>query len=167
MRDGLRSDCKVCNLATRKQWYAENRAREIARVKQWQQDNKDRVNQKHREYREARPEAIREGHLRRRFGLTLESYAQLLAAQGGGCAICGDPEPEGGSHHVDHDHETDAVRGILCVRCNNALGQLREDVDLVARAMDYLGSNGFAPSGAYEMIELARERAGSLCGVAE
>jgi len=42
-RDGLRADCKSCNLAARKGWYRENKEREIARVKAWQKDNADRV----------------------------------------------------------------------------------------------------------------------------
>src|SRR5436305_14191310 len=86
-----------------------------------------------RSYR-ARPErkiADRAGHLKRKFGLTLEQYDELLASQSGGCAICGDAPEAGTSLHIDHDHETGAVRGLLCVRCNNALGQLKEDSELV------------------------------------
>lgn len=44
----------------------------------------------------------------------------MLAEQAGGCAICG-AEPKTRRLHVDHDHKTGAVRGLLCYRCNRAL----------------------------------------------
>lgn len=53
-------------------------------------------------------------------GVSDEDYARMLAAQGGGCAICGAP-PKTRRLHVDHDHRTGAVRGLLCYRCNRAL----------------------------------------------
>jgi hypothetical protein len=53
-------------------------------------------------------------------GVTDAEYARLLAAQGGGCAICGNP-PKTRRLHVDHDHKTKRVRGLLCHRCNRAL----------------------------------------------
>lgn len=49
-----------------------------------------------------------------------ESYTALLAAQGGGCAICG-AKPKTRKLHRDHDHKTKALRGLLCHRCNRVL----------------------------------------------
>jgi hypothetical protein len=164
-RDGYRPECKVCNLAARKAWYAANREREIARVKAWQQANPDRVNASQRARHLANPNRAREGHLRRKFGLSLEDYDQLLATQGGVCGICLEPPRPGESFHVDHHDERDGVRGILCVRCNNALGQLREDIAIAERAVDYLASNGFVPSGTYADQALAVARAKGLVGV--
>ena len=57
---------------------------------------------------------------RRELGVTVEDYDRLLAAQGGGCAICGNP-PKTRRLDVDHDHRTGKVRGLLCHRCNRAL----------------------------------------------
>ena len=53
-------------------------------------------------------------------GVTDDEYARRLVAQGGGCAICG-AAPKTRRLHVDHDHATGAVRGLLCHRCNRAL----------------------------------------------
>ena len=53
-------------------------------------------------------------------GVTTEDYDRLLAAQDGGCAICGNP-PKTRRLHVDHNHRTGKVRGLLCFRCNRAL----------------------------------------------
>jgi hypothetical protein len=139
-RDGLRPECKVCNVAARKAKYAENPAPYIARVKQWQQENSERLNAYRREYR-SRPErkrADRDAHLRRKFGIGIDDYERMLAEQNGGCRICGTPPPENGSLHVDHDHDTGQIRGLLCVSCNNAIGALKENLDIFLAAMAYL-----------------------------
>lgn len=57
---------------------------------------------------------------RAQLGLTIEGYEELLAEQGGGCAICG-ARPKSRRLDTDHDHRTGAVRGLLCHRCNRAL----------------------------------------------
>jgi hypothetical protein len=161
-RDGHRPECKACNLAAKKLWYANNRDRAIATVKQWQTDNPERVLESRRAYRAANPEKIREGHLRRRFGLTLDGYAAMLEAQGGRCAICGRPEPPGKSLHVDHDHETGVVRGLLCFSCNAAIGKLADDVDRLQRAIAYLDGGGCVPAEVAEQEALVRSRAAAL-----
>lgn len=77
------------------------------------------------------------GNLRRSYGMTEEDYHALMGAQGGRCAVCrGDFT--GRSPHVDHDHETGAVRGILCFVCNTAIGKMRDDPALLRAAADYL-----------------------------
>lgn len=72
-------------------------------------------------------EAIRAGGLRRRYGLTIAQYDEMLAAQGGVCAICRQPETYARLGKIqrlaiDHDHETGMIRGLLCNRCNRRLG---------------------------------------------
>ena len=101
----------------------------------------------------------RAGHLKRKFGMTIEQYDEMLAAQGGGCFICGRPPREDISLHVDHDHATGAIRGILCFRCNNALADFHEDVALLTKAAAYLDRHDHG-----EEIELARRRALALVG---
>ena len=73
-------------------------------------------------------------HLTRRYGIGAADVDAMIAAQGGRCPICGRPDPE----HVDHDHATGKVRGILCFNCNGGLGQFRDDVDALLAAADYL-----------------------------
>jgi len=71
--------------------------------------------------------------------ITADRYKEILAAQGGMCAICGATQgPRGKSLCVDHDHATGETRGILCTKCNVAIGYLRDDPMLVARALAYL-----------------------------
>jgi hypothetical protein len=164
MRDGHRSECKECSRAIRRAWYAANRESAIANVKRWQQENKDHLNAYRREYRKGRTATAREGHLRRKFGITQADYDALLERQGGGCAICGKP-PGKISLHVDHDHETGEVRGLLCVGCNNALGQFHDDPALLDRAIDYVGLTLLPKADELEMGGLVRDRARRLVEV--
>src|SRR5690606_28752964 len=88
-------------------------------------------------------EAARRRQLRNNFGITAEQYRQMHAAQGGVCAICGEPETRtrGGKVcdlAVDHDHATGAVRQLLCSRCNTGLGWFRDDPELLATAAEYV-----------------------------
>jgi hypothetical protein len=64
----------------------------------------------------------------------LEHFEQMFAEQEGLCAICREAPAE----HVDHDHRTKRVRGLLCFNCNGALGQFRDRPDLMLRAIAYL-----------------------------
>lgn len=137
-RDGLRPECKSCTSARRKQWYATNREREIERVRQWQQANHERYLAKQAEYRARSERDDRAGHLRRKFAMTVEDYDRMAREQGGACAICSRPPRTGTRLHVDRDHETGRVRGLLCFSCNVAVGQLQHDPSRIVRAADYL-----------------------------
>lgn len=79
----------------------------------------------------------RNHHLLRTFGITIDEADSLLAEQGGLCAIC--REPIGREPHVDHDHRTGAVRGILCFSCNVGLGVFGDDPARLLAAVQYLG----------------------------
>jgi hypothetical protein len=79
-------------------------------------------------------------HLKGRYGITGADYDRMLASQGGLCAGCRKAPPQ----HVDHDHETDAVRGLLCFNCNQALGNVRDDVYVMRGLVAYLDAHRFA-----------------------
>jgi len=65
----------------------------------------------------------RNQHLKQAYGMTLEDYNELFLRQNKKCAICGKHQSESTRRFgVDHDHKTGKVRGILCNRCNTALG---------------------------------------------
>lgn len=77
-------------------------------------------------------------HLQRAFGITPAEYDQILASQDGRCAICKN-KPKKKRLHVDHDHKTGQVRGLLCLWCNHRLlGGARESVDVLMAAVSYL-----------------------------
>ncbi|MFI9528336.1 endonuclease VII domain-containing protein [Micromonospora rosaria] len=100
----------------------------------------------------------REYHLRRRYGIGQQDVDALRREQGGVCAVCGDPDPE----HVDHDHRTGWVRGILCFNCNGGLGQFRDSPARLARAITYLRGTTWQRllihPGVYQMRSPARGR---------
>lgn len=79
----------------------------------------------------------RERKLRLNYGLTPEAVEALRQAQNNRCRICGDSF-ENVKMHVDHDHITGRVRGLLCQPCNHGLGMFRDSVERLASAMSYL-----------------------------
>ena len=86
------------------------------------------------------PSKMRSNHLQRLYGITLDDYDSMYEKQNGQCAICGTTDPGGRWNHfaVDHDHETGAVRELLCNNCNTALGLFKDSADLLRSAADYL-----------------------------
>lgn len=74
-----------------------------------------------------------------RYGISVDRYEELLAMQGGRCAICQSADPRGkGGFHVDHCHTTGTVRGLLCHFCNIGIGNMGDDPDILGRAETYL-----------------------------
>ena len=85
-------------------------------------------------------EIERRSKLKNQYGITVEEYDAMLAAQGGGCAICHATEPGGRTRYfpVDHCHTTGTVRGLLCTKCNRGLGLFNDNTGRMERAVKYL-----------------------------
>ena len=73
----------------------------------------------------------------RKYGLQPEEYRAMLDAQKGVCGICG-IAPNGAGLSVDHDHLTGRVRGLLCQRCNSALGFFDDDRQRLVKALEWM-----------------------------
>lgn len=73
--------------------------------------------------------------------ITYGQYERMVAAQGGGCAICG-RKPEGRDLNVDHDPQTGVVRGLLCGACDAGLDAFGNDAGRLARAGSYIDQGG-------------------------
>lgn len=112
--DGYRSICKECAKAKSKAWYEKSDTYRLI---------------------------IRNSGLRKRFGIDQADYFEMLKTQGGVCAICKKPPEEGKYLHVDHDHNTGDIRGLLCKPCNHGLGNFKDDVDTLTNAIEYLDRN--------------------------
>lgn len=118
-KDGRQSSCKPCN---------------NARVRKWQTDNPEAWEKIWR-----RNSYGSEANLKKRartYGITVEELVKLLDDADGKCEIC-KLEPDRWLV-VDHCHKVGNVRGILCERCNQALGLFRDDVEIMKRAIEYL-----------------------------
>lgn len=72
-----------------------------------------------------------------KYNITYDTFSRILAEQGHRCACCRTADPKG-PWHVDHDHHTGLIRGILCSNCNTGIGMLGDDLGSVRRAVSYL-----------------------------
>lgn len=80
-----------------------------------------------------------DAYLRNVYKITLVEYRAMEAAQGGVCAICDKPDSSKKRKlHVDHNHVTHKVRGLLCHNCNAGLGSFRDSERSLQKAIDYL-----------------------------
>ena len=70
--------------------------------------------------------------------MTAKNYQQMLNEQKHTCAICNGLQLHGGPLHIDHDHKTKKVRGLLCNRCNTGLGQFEDNTERLKNAIEYL-----------------------------
>jgi hypothetical protein len=127
------------------------------KAKTWRDKNLAKIHQWQAEWRRLNPDkmkAVAERRKLRRYGLTVEQYLQLLAAQSGLCAICLEPERKGrsikshragkpftqekGRLAIDHCHHSQQVRGLLCGNCNAVLGHAKDSIEILKAAITYL-----------------------------
>lgn len=127
-------------------WNYNNKKSRIDRLKEYRQVEKNRIRERASgvRYRERNPDVAKNGHLKRNFNITLQQYKDMLESQNNGCDICGKQETEKTRTGkikelaVDHCHITGKVRGLLCFRCNSALGKFDDSVDILKKAFLYL-----------------------------
>lgn len=110
--------------------------------------NPQKMYELYRAWKEKYPEGAREQYLKFRFKMSLQEYKDMLAAEGGVCFICRRPEEDKRRFSVDHDHRCcpknegktcgQCVRGLLCQNCNALLGFAQDNLEILARAQDYL-----------------------------
>ena len=94
--------------------------------------------EKHKQYAAnwlaKRPDYYKEDNLKRKYGLTLRQWEEMKEAQNGLCLICKKNE----ATDVDHCHDTQKLRGLLCNPCNRAIGLLHHEVSILQNAIEYL-----------------------------
>jgi hypothetical protein len=129
-----------------------------AYARQWKQENRDHVLELQRSYyhneteeqRKHRKEYDKEHHSKRRdkynahhrewrYGISPDEYNRLFESQNGRCAICGKPQSElKKALHVDHNHDSGEIRGLLCFTCNAGIGFFHDDIEVLRAAVLYL-----------------------------
>jgi hypothetical protein len=127
-KDRLQSHCRECQNTARKVKYMND--------SEW----RETVIEKAKKWYKANPETVKNGDLKREYGITLEQYNQLIKQQNGVCAICGKSET-GKALSIDHDHNTGKIRGLLCQAHNRALGMFHDNLEELKSAIKYLESN--------------------------
>lgn len=135
---------KGCRCSCCREWKKQRaKAEQVSaaeRSRVWRKLNVDKSRANAIKYQKDNPEKVLEWKLRK-YGLSLEQHQALLNRSGGKCMICLTGEngmAQGKRLHIDHDHLTGRVRGLLCGNCNAALGLLQDNTDLLQKAKDYL-----------------------------
>lgn len=124
--DGLSPWCKECANANARRYHSDgpilrtNRARQ--KISKQEAANRNRANAQRYVFAKV-------------YGITVETFAEMIAAQNGRCSICTQllEQP-----CVDHDHASGKVRAVLCRKCNSMIGLAGENVDTILRAAAYL-----------------------------
>lgn len=106
--------CKKCSTKRAKQWSIDN-------PNQWERQR-------------------RKSHLKKKYGITILKYEEILKSQDNKCAICETQLNDTLGHrpHIDHCHDTGLVRGILCGSCNKGIGLLKDSNVILKKAYNYL-----------------------------
>lgn len=83
--------------------------------------------------------SYRDAYYIKKYGITLSEYDDMYSNQDGCCALCGRHQVEFKKRlHVDHCHITGNVRELLCQSCNTGIGSLKDDPELITKALEYL-----------------------------
>lgn len=108
----------------------------------WKEKNAESQSKKRREWyhknKHLQKDVRKWAHIQSRYGLTRRDYESMWLRQGGKCPVCDQIELNGKSMHIDHDHATGRVRGLLCGPCNRFIGLARENIHTLHGAADYL-----------------------------
>lgn len=89
-----------------------------------------------RSFRDKYPDVVKSNNIRR-YNLTLGQFEEMKQSQENKCAICGELETSR-ELSIDHCHKTTKVRGLLCIRCNSAIGFAGDDIKILQKAIEYL-----------------------------
>ena len=128
-KDGVHPICVACHRKYKKELHARD------------SEARNRQLERSREYRRLNPVkyklAILDCNYKKKYGITLEEYNCMLEKQNNCCAVCKDP-PIKQRLHVDHNHVTGKVRGLLCQACNVSIGKMKESPELIRKLADYV-----------------------------
>lgn len=136
IKSGYTYDCKDCRNAKSRKWSKQN--------KEKRKHNNDRNKEKRKNTHNTLTghQRWRNHHLTSNYNITNDDYNKLLESQNGVCGICGKTESEVSKRNtylcVDHDHDTNKVRGLLCSKCNRGIGLLQDDINILKKGIEYL-----------------------------
>ena len=139
---GLQSRCKACVAALNAERYHANievsRRRSRESAAKYRREKPEQAQAAKRRWKEANPQWFLRDKLRQ-YGLTPDDFERMRRVQLDACAVCGCAllEP-----HIDHDHGTGVVRGLLCQLCNRGLGHFNDSPQRLEAAANYLRRHG-------------------------
>lgn len=129
-------------------WRAQNKEKSAKYQKEYYKEyrkkNAEKLNANNKKWREENKEqdalVMLKARLKRKYNLSIKEYETLIESQNNSCKICGIHAKNNikGKLYIDHCHTTGKVRGLLCMKCNSALGLLNDDKTLVQNLIEYL-----------------------------
>lgn len=138
----------MTNTEYMREWRARNKEKNAEYQKEYNKEyrkkNLEKLNANNKKWREANKEqdalVMLRARLKRKYNLSIEEYETLIESQNNSCKVCGTHAKNNikGKLYIDHCHTTGKVRGLLCMKCNSALGLLNDDKTLVQKLFDYL-----------------------------
>lgn len=139
-KKGKRAICKECATKGFADYYIKNKEKALERAARYAEANPEKVKETAKTWRKKNATKLKDiqrgYHLKKKFALTLEQYQELLERQRNTCKICGEVFKK--TPHIDHDHITGRVRGLLCRGCNLMLGNARDSISILEEAISYL-----------------------------
>lgn len=139
----------LCNPCWQRKWRAEHpgqtwqeRNPDVAKAygQAWYQANRVKIADRRRAYRAENRYVARDRriYLRYTYDLSPDDFRDMLVGQAGRCLICDHVMQPGRDTHIDHDHRTGKVRGLLCERCNKGIGHFKDEPSRLRAAARYL-----------------------------
>jgi hypothetical protein len=116
--------------------------RQKANSESWHNKNRTRKNQYDKERIKKigpRTEPRYFAAILKKYGVSKEKYLEMVAESKNHCYICGDKPVKGKRLHIDHDHNTLVVRGLLCYMCNWYMGKVDKKPEILNKIKTYLG----------------------------
>ena len=125
-QNGLSAYCKDCSKE---------------QVKEYRKKNPEKIKSLKEKYKETRKEirkpTERRNHLKIKYGITEIEYEKMFNNQDGKCLLC-DKKCDYRKLHIDHCHSTGKIRGLLCSNCNLGLGNFKDNIETLKKAIEYL-----------------------------
>lgn len=147
--DGYRAECKKCSQIRGREWHKNNRGYASKSSRLWRKNNPGKTQENNKKWLKNNPGKARQYWLKKKYGITIEEYDSINYKQGGVCAICQEKESILDKRNnrikylsTDHDHKTGRLRGLLCNKCNKALGLFKDKLEILLKAIKYLEKSG-------------------------
>lgn len=142
-KDGHGRECKQCASERAKAMRLANPEKFKQASKKWRETNPNYVSQWKSRNKKRTKEMKRKEYLKSKYGISIEQYDDMRVAQQYKCYVCNKHEneiPNAGptALNVDHCHETGAIRKLLCMSCNIALGKVNDSIEILQRCIDYI-----------------------------
>lgn len=146
-KDRLTSNCKECKLSQKRIYYSKNKEKINKKAKEYYYTHEKRRKLKDQEYYSKNKEKINQRHkeyyYKYKYGISLQEKREMYYKQDGKCLGCEKEMLTTRDCHVDHDHKTNRVRGLLCYRCNVLIGFANDNPIILESLALYLRNSYF------------------------